>query len=112
MRSSDLVDTESVRRAVAVLFSLVIVGVSLIGAYLGIVFGFALQCDDSCGQGGGWRHDPHAWQWQLLGWSGLVCLGLAFTLLVATRRAEAGSPPSPFSAGAFAVTFLVLIASY
>ena len=71
------------RRVVAVLFALVTVAASAFGALLAALYGFGLQCDDSCDSGGSWRDDPGAWEWQLFGWVGIVCLAAALVLLTA-----------------------------
>jgi hypothetical protein len=39
--------------------------------------GFGLKCDDACSIGGPWQSDAHAWQRQLVGWSGIACLVLS-----------------------------------
>lgn len=71
------------RRAVAVLLALVAVAASAFGALLAVLYGFGLQCDESCDSGGSWRDDPGAWEWQLYGWVGIVCLAAALVLLAA-----------------------------
>ena len=71
------------RRLVAVLFALVAVAASAFGALLAALYGFGLQCDDSCDSGGSWRDDPGAWEWQLFGWVGIVCLVAVLVLLTA-----------------------------
>ena len=71
------------RRVVAVLFALVTVAASAFGALLAALYGFGLQCDDSCDSGGSWRDDPGAWEWQLFGWVGIVCLAAALVVLTA-----------------------------
>jgi hypothetical protein len=71
------------RRVVAVLFALVAVAASAFGALLAALYGFGLQCDESCDSGGSWRDDPGAWEWQLFGWVGIVCLAAALVLLTA-----------------------------
>ena len=71
------------RRAVAVLLALVAVAASAFGALLAALYGFGLQCDESCDSGGSWRDDPGAWEWQLFGWVGIVCLAAALVLLTA-----------------------------
>jgi hypothetical protein len=71
------------RRAVAVLLALVAVAASAFGALLAALYGFGLQCDESCDSGGSWRDDPGAWEWQLYGWVGIVCLAAALVLLAA-----------------------------
>ena len=62
-------------------------------ALAGAVWGFALQCDDSCSSPAlHWRDDPDAWQWSALGWTGIALFALALALLVlvvARRRAAA-----------------------
>ena len=71
------------RRAVAVLLALVAVAASAFGALLAVLYGFGLQCDESCDSGGSWRDDPGAWEWQLYGWVGIACLAAALVLLAA-----------------------------
>jgi hypothetical protein len=71
------------RRVVAVLFAIVAVAASAFGALLAALYGFGLQCDESCDSGGSWRDDPGAWEWQLFGWVGIVCLAAALVLLTA-----------------------------
>jgi hypothetical protein len=62
-------------------------------ALAGAVWGFALQCDDSCSSPAlHWRDDPDAWQWSALGWAGIALFALPLALLVlvvARRRAAA-----------------------
>ena len=67
----------------AVLLALVAVAASAFGALLAALYGFGLQCDESCDSGGSWRDDPGAWEWQLFGWVGIVCLAAALVLLTA-----------------------------
>jgi hypothetical protein len=63
--------------------ALVAVAASAFGALLAALYGFGLQCDESCDSGGSWRDDPGAWEWQLYGWVGIVCLAAALVLLAA-----------------------------
>lgn len=54
---------------------------------LGVLWGFSLKCDDSCGTPPPWRDDPDAWQWNAIGVlaiAGLAC-ALAFFAAVALR---------------------------
>jgi hypothetical protein len=49
----------------------------------------AMTCDESCGDGNGWRQDPDAWQWPALGWMGaagfLLTAGYLASALYASR---------------------------
>lgn len=45
--------------ASAVVLTAVAVGIELLALYAA-----GMKCDESCDSGGGWRHDPDAWQWQ------------------------------------------------
>lgn len=98
-------------RALAGLFSLVLLGLSLIATLYGVAYGFGLKCDESCGQGRGWKYDADAWQWQLLGWSGLALLTLAIVVFVATLARRGWIALAAFLGWyAFAMTSLVLLA--
>jgi hypothetical protein len=81
------------RRIASVALALIVVGVSGWAALAGMVFGFALKCDDHCGTGPGWDENPDAWQWNLLGWVGIggFVLACAFAVAVALRRSGAAA---------------------
>lgn len=98
------------RRAVAVLLALVTVAASAFGALLAALYGFGLQCDESCDSGGSWRDDPDAWEWQLYGWVGIVCLAAAIVLLAAVAAGVSRLATGALAAWlGSAVTYGVLI---
>ena len=75
------------RRAGSLALAIGIVAVSLLGMLVGVLWGFSLKCDDSCGTPPPWRDDPDAWQWNAIGFlaiAGLAC-ALAFFASVALR---------------------------
>lgn len=94
------------RRLVAVLFALVAVAASAFGALLAALYGFGLQCDESCDSEGSWRDDPGAWEWQLFGWVGIVCLAAALVLLAAVAAGRSRLATSAL------VTWLVSAVTY
>jgi hypothetical protein len=65
-----------------------VAGISGLGALLGMLWGFGLKCDDSCGTPPPWRENPSAWQWDALGIVGIAGFVCALGLLaaVALRR--------------------------
>jgi hypothetical protein len=69
------------RTAGALLLATGIVAASCFAALIGLLWGFALKCDDSCSIGSHWREDPGAWQWDAFGIAGLAGLGCALVLL-------------------------------
>jgi hypothetical protein len=56
----------------------------------GLLWGFALKCDDACG-GDGWRESADAWQWQAIAALGAAAFltATALVLLVVLRRRRA-----------------------
>ena len=60
------------RRILALVFAFAIGLVSAGAGFVGIVWGFGLKCDDSCGEPPPWRDDQDAWQWSALGWTGVA----------------------------------------
>jgi uncharacterized BrkB/YihY/UPF0761 family membrane protein len=77
------------RRFASSVLAIGIAAISGFVALLGLVWGFALKCDDSCGTPPPWRDDPNAWQWNALGWvgiAGFVCAFLFFVAVVLRRR--------------------------
>jgi hypothetical protein len=56
---------------------------------VGLLWGLGLKCDESCGDGSGWRDNPDAWQWYALAAAGvgIFAIGIAFVLLVWRGRA-------------------------
>jgi hypothetical protein len=88
-----------------VLLALVVVAATAFAALLAVIFGFGLQCDESCDPDGRWQDDPSAWQWQLLGWVGVVCLAAAFFLLLAAAAGWSRVAPA-----ALAVWFVLAVA--
>lgn len=81
------------QRVVAPAIGFGIFVVSAIGAFLGMVLGFGMKCDDACGEPPPWRRDRDAWQWSALGWSGLAAAApaAAFFLLLIARRTRAAT---------------------
>jgi hypothetical protein len=80
-----------------------------LAALPGMLFGFSLKCDDSCGTAPPWRDDPGAWQWNALGYvavTGALCGLLLVVLLVMRRRVLAGLTLTLWTA--CAVAFLKL----
>lgn len=59
-------------RALSIVFGLAAWVCSGFALLVGLFFGLAMKCGDSCSAGGvgGWRHDEDAWQWE-----GLAALG-------------------------------------
>jgi hypothetical protein len=54
-----------------------------------MVWGFVLKCDDGCSSPARvWRDDPHAWQWDAIGWISVGGLACAALLLVAVLIAH------------------------
>lgn len=55
---------------------------------VGLLWGLALKCDDSCSDAPGWRENPDAWQWNGLAALGVVAFlaGGALVLFVWRRR--------------------------
>lgn len=97
-------------RVSALLLALGLAVLSGWAALLGMVWGFSLQCDDSCSTpAGDWHDDPDAWQWSALGWTGIALFALAVVglVLVALRR---GAAAPVFAAWAVAgAAFLALL---
>ncbi|MGH3071972.1 MAG: hypothetical protein ACRDNB_06840 [Gaiellaceae bacterium] len=69
------------RTAFALLVAAAIAAASGGAALIGLLWGFGLQCDDTCGEPPPWRDDPEAWQWSALGWIGIASLACSAVLL-------------------------------
>jgi hypothetical protein len=52
-------------------------------ALVGMLWGFALKCDDSCSSAPPWRDDPDAWQWEAFGTVAIAGFGCAIVFLAA-----------------------------
>ena len=79
-------------------------------ALVGMLWGFGLQCDESCSTPAqSWSDDPGAWQWAAFGWAGIALLALAVAgLVLVARRRRAVAPV--YAAWAVAGTaFLALL---
>jgi hypothetical protein len=97
------------RRLGSSLLAIGIATISGFAALVGLVWGFGLKCDDSCGEAPPWRDDPSAWQWNALGAvaiGGFVCSLLLVAAVVSRRRALASA--ALVSWGFLAVAFLTL----
>jgi hypothetical protein len=76
-------------RIVARTLALATWGASVWPLLIGLVFGLALRCDDSCSTlSPGWGNDPDAWQWYGVAALGVVAFLAAgvFAVLVWLRR--------------------------
>ena len=51
-----------------------------------LFWGLDLKCDDSCSSGGGWRHDPDAWQWDAMAALGVFAFLAGGALFVSVWR--------------------------
>jgi hypothetical protein len=71
------------RRILALVLALAIAVISAGAGFAGMVWGFGLRCDDTCGEAPPWRDDEDAWQWSALGWTGIAAAGLAIAFLIA-----------------------------
>jgi hypothetical protein len=71
------------RRILALVLALAIGLISAGVGFSGVVWGFGLRCDDTCGDPPPWRDDEDAWQWSALGWTGIAAAVLAIAFLIA-----------------------------
>jgi hypothetical protein len=75
----------------------------------GLVWGFALKCDDACG-GEGWRGRPDAWQWQAIAALGaaafLTATALVLLVVLRRRRAAVGALVAEFLLAGTLMTLL------
>lgn len=78
------------RRLTSVGLALVVLVASTYAALVGIVFGWGLQCDESCDGGDAWRDDPGAWQWDALGWTSVGLFVAACVLVGGAAFARRG----------------------
>jgi hypothetical protein len=81
------------RRPAALLLALAVAVVTGCAALVGMLWGFGLKCDDTCGTPPPWRRDENAWQWSALGWLGIGAFAFAvlFVVALAARRLIAAS---------------------
>jgi hypothetical protein len=78
-------------------------------AYVGLLWGLILKCDDSCSAPPPWRNDPSSWQWDALGWvgvGGFACSLVFVVCLAAGRKLTASIALASWSL--VAVAFLTL----
>ena len=84
--------------------------VTALGAFAGMLWGFALKCDDSCGAGPRWRGDASAWQWSALGWVGIgAFVGSMFFVYGVARRRRGTASLALAVWAVFAGAFLTLL---
>lgn len=71
------------RRVGSVLLTLAVAGLTGWAALVGMLFGFGLKCDESCSAPPrSWADDPDAWQWDVMGWTGVFAFAFSVLLLV------------------------------
>ena len=98
------------RRVGSFLLPIGLAAISGFAALVGVLWGFGLKCDDSCGTPPPWRNDPNAWQWNAFGAvavGGFVC-SLILVAAVAFRRRSLASAALA-SWGILALAFLTLL---
>ena len=87
------------RRLLALLCAVLAWLFSISVLLLGLLFGLAATCDESCGQGEGWARDPRAWQWKLLAAAGVVVFACGTALLVSVWRRRRAPATASFLVG-------------
>lgn len=95
-------------RVLSFLFAFVAWICSCLPLLAGLFWGLTMKCGDSCSSGGGWRHDPDAWQWNGIAALGAIAFlsGLALVVLVWLRR-----PISAAGAVAVGLCAVILMAN-
>jgi hypothetical protein len=86
------------RRLGSLLLTLPLVLATGVGGLLAWIYGFGLQCDESCGDGDDWGSDPKAWQWDALGWSGVAAVAAALALVAGVAVGNKGIAVKAFCA--------------